>query len=161
MKKTHASLDVIAGLILFCIFTVTMLFVLVSGAGAYQNISETMEEQYRERTCLHYIAAKIRHFDDAGQVYVGDFAGQNALYLEEELDGVAYSTVLYAWNGSIRELFTIKGTELAPDDGFEIIRADGITFTEPIPGLICSECEVDGRTAGVCVAVRSERTAAP
>ena len=157
MKKSHVSVELAAGLLLFCVFTVTMLFVLVSGAGAYQKISETMEEQYRERTCLSYIAAKIRHADSNGSVYTGTFGGGSALYLEEEEDGTVYVTVLYYYDGSVRELFTLKDTQLLPEDGFEILSADNLTFSEPADGLIRAVCTVDGRTSRVCVSVRSER----
>ncbi len=154
-KKTHSA-ETIAGLALFCIFTVCMLFVLMSGAGAYKDISAAMEEQHQERTVLNYITAKIRHFDSAGGVSLTDFEGSNALALEENIDGDIYETLIYYYDGYIYELFSLKDSGLTPADGFEIIPASGMVLEQVTSDLLYLECSVGGRNAETYVYINSD-----
>ncbi len=155
-KKTY-GVDIVAGLVLFCIFTTCMLFVLLSGAKSYKSISHSIEEQYAERTCLSYITAKIRHFDNGG-VYLTNFEGVNALALDEEIEGNIYTTLIYPYNGYICELFAAKDSGLLPEDGLSIIAADNLSFEQAENSLFHITCEADGRKADAFVTVRSERS---
>ena len=155
MKNSH-TLDVVVGLLLFCVFTASMLLVLISGAKAYKNISNSMDEQYRERTCLNYIAAKVRHYNSEGCVCTGDLAGTSALEFREEFGEEEFVTYIYYYDGYIYELFTFADLEMFPEDGQKIISADSLTFTEEKDGLIRICCEAEGRSAEVFISVLGE-----
>ena len=81
IKTVNHSTDTLFVLALFCIFAASVLSVLLAGASAYQDIADRMESQYAERTCLSYLDAKIRHYDESGMVSVESFGGQSALAL--------------------------------------------------------------------------------
>lgn len=155
MKRSH-SLDFVIGLLLFCVFAVLMLSVLVTGAKAYKRISLAVDEQYRERTCLSYIAAKIRHYNTEGCVAAGELDGTSVLRFTEEFDGDQYITYIYYHNGYICELFTPADVELPLSEGQEIIAADALTFTEVGDGLIRITCSAEGRNAELFVSVLGE-----
>ena len=157
MKQHSHTIDVVVGLLLFCVFTASMLFVLLAGADAYKSISTSMEQQYSERTCLNYIAAKVRHHDSNGGVYITEFEGINALALDEEFNGEIYQTLIYYYNGNLCELFTAEDSGVMPDDGFVIIAADGASFEIVRDSLIRVECSVGGRSESVFISRMSKK----
>ena len=81
IKAVNHTIDTVFVLALFCLFAAAVLMVLLAGANAYQQIADNMESQYAERTCLAYLDAKVRHYDEAGMVEVETFADHDALAL--------------------------------------------------------------------------------
>jgi len=155
MKQQSYSIDVVIGLLLFCVFTASMLFVLISGAGAYQNISNAMEEQYSGRTCLSYLAAKVKHYDTMDNVTLTSFGGVEALALDEQSGGETYRTLIYYYDGHVYELFASRDSGLVPGDGFEIIAVDSLRFEQAQGGLIRIICSAAGREEDVFISVQS------
>ncbi|MEA4892272.1 MAG: DUF4860 domain-containing protein [Peptococcaceae bacterium] len=140
---------------MFFIFTAALLMILVSGAGAYQKIAGSLEGQYSERTCLSYLAAKIRHYDCLEAVYVTDFQGINTLALAEEIDGEAYTTLLYYYDGYLWELFAAKDSGLAPQDGLAVLAVDGVGFEAIEDSLFKLTCREGQRSAELLISVQS------
>ena len=157
MKQRSYTIDVVIGLLLFCIFTASIFITLISGARAYKDISREMQEQYGERTCLSYIAAKIRHYDSLGSVYLTEFNGISALALEEQLDDADFVTYIYYYEGYVYELFAMKDMELAPEDGLEITQADAISFERVEDSLFRITCATDGNSVSLFIATRAQR----
>lgn len=139
MRRTHI-VDVVFTLVLFCVFVASVLMVLLSGAGVYRGIAETMEKSYEERTCLQYIEAKLRHFSGEGNIALTDFGDSSALMLSQEIEGTVYSTYIYYHDGVIKELFAESSLEFSPQDGLDIIRAQGISFDWVSENLIRIDC---------------------
>lgn len=161
MRKGH-TIDIVFVLLLFCIFAASVLLVLLTGAGTYQGIAESMENHYQERTCINYIATKIRHYDTEGSVELVDGTGDAAikLKLSETIDGTAYNTFIYYYNGMVMELFTEEGLEIDAGGGFEIIEAEGITFEMASDNLLRIECTgAGGTSAELFVSLRSQGVA--
>lgn len=155
MKERSHSIDIIVALLLFCLFTGAMLAVLLSGAGAYKDVNAEMEEQFGERTCVSYIAAKVRHYDSLDSVEITDFGGVDALSMKEEIEGATYITLLYYYEGYVKELFFEEGINLAPEDGLNVIAAEGLALEEAEPGLLRVECLAGGRSAELYLALRT------
>ena len=156
MKKFANSMDVVVGLLLFCMFTVSMLFVILTGAQAYKGINLSMQMEYCERTCIDYIAAKIRHYDVSGMISVVDFNGTNALELDENIGGNMYSTRIYYYDGQVCELFSAKDAGLGPEDGFSIIEVNSLSFEKISDSLVEVKCSVDSRSETMQVSLRSK-----
>ncbi len=154
MMARSQFVEVFSGLILFLVFTVSMLFVLLFGATAYKNISTELDRQYRERTVLNYIAAKVRYNKAEDNVQMSDISGVAALTFEEEIEGVLYLTYVYFYDGYLRELYTPKGTQLSPDSGDEILPIDNLVFTPVEDKLVKVVCEVNGRTEDLLLNLR-------
>ena len=140
IKTVNHSTDTLFVLALFCIFAASVLSVLLAGASAYQDIADRMESQYAERTCLSYLDAKIRHYDEIGMVSVESFGGQSALALYEDYDNVRYKTLIYYANGYVRELFFEEGLEFQPENGQIVIPAKGLQVTYKADNLLQLEC---------------------
>lgn len=146
IKMKRHTVDLAFVLTLFCVFTIAVLFVLLAGANAYQEIAATMEEQYAERTCLSYIDTKVRHYDTAGQVQVEPFSTIEALALYEDIESVRYKTLLYYYDGYVRELFFEDGLQFQPEDGQKVVAAKGLQIEKEQANLLKLICtSVEGR----------------
>ena len=96
-------------LLLFGVFAVSILAVLLSGAGVYRRLAERDDRSYDRRTAVQYVATRVRQADQAGGVSVRTFEGCPALILSEEIEGELYETRIYHYDGYIRELFVSAG----------------------------------------------------
>lgn len=130
------SIDTVFVLLIFCIFAASVLAVLMLGGSIYKNIADISQQGYDERTCLSYVWSKIKNGDEAGKISIGDFNGQNVLMLREEYDGVAYQTIIYYYDGWVRELFFEEGLDFTPEDGTPVIATTSLSFTQLENGLI-------------------------
>jgi hypothetical protein len=117
-----------AALMVFCVFTVSVLTVLTLGVDAYKNVTDVSREGYEERVCLSYIWTKIKNGDKAGMIFVEDFQGLSALRLDEVYDGVTYRTLIYSYEGRLYELFFEAGLEFSPGDGAPVINNESLSF---------------------------------
>jgi hypothetical protein len=154
MRRAH-TIDLVFSLTLFCAFAASMLFVLLSGAKIYQGVDNRMEENYEERTCLGYIASKLRHFDAEGAVSLTEFGDSEALLLTQTIDGTEYGTVLYTFQGMVMELFTELPLEFGPEAGSPVLPAESLRFTWASDRLLRVECVGSGGSAAVSVALRA------
>jgi hypothetical protein len=130
------KIDTAFSLAIFCFFAVSVLLVIMLSANTYANINEISGGGQNERILLSYIRTKIRATDNAGAISVGEFFGNSALFLEENLAGREFLTAIYLHEGIVRELFHEKGLELSPQDGVQILRTDFLNFSEAENGLI-------------------------
>lgn len=159
-KRTLYTVDTVFVLVLFAVFAITVLFVLMSGAGVYKNTQSLMQERYEERTALSYITAKINHQDSEGTIYVTELGGLDALAFNSDVGGVDTVTYMYYYGGAIRELTCPDGIELKPDAGQKIIEASDLDF-EVDGDLITVTCTgTKGTSASVSLHVASGMGAA-
>ncbi len=133
-------------LLLFCAFTMAAAMALLSGAGAYQSMHDHMEHQYRERTGPAYLEAKIHHYDKAGAVQLEPFADSTALALYEQVDDRQYKTLIYYYDGYLRELFFEDGLQLQPEDGQPVLMMQDLSFAWKQPDLLQIICTTDDGT---------------
>ena len=122
MKRSTGA-GTIAALTLACVFGVTMLLSLATGAGVYQRVADRVERSARQRVGLAYITAKVHAYDRTGGVRAGRFGEVDAVFLTEELEGVAYETALYVHEGWMKEAMYEQGWTMSPEDGTAITEA--------------------------------------
>ena len=147
IRTVSHKVDTVFPLILFGVFAVSVLLVLLAGAGAYQDIAARMERQYEERTCLSYLDAKVRHYDAAGQVAVEMLDECQALALYEEIEGVRYKTLIYCYDGYVRELFFEDGLAFQAEDGQRVLLAQDLSFRWAQTNLLQIVCTTAGGEA--------------
>lgn len=140
MKKTH-TIDTVFALVLFCVFTVSVLLVLMSGATSYKSIQGNSQSNFQDRTCISYIDAKIKHYDNIeNNISIDEIDGLKALKLIEEIDGVKYNTFIYLYEGMIKEIFCDESIYISADQGLDILLADILDFEQVTPNLIRVVC---------------------
>lgn len=147
-------------LLLFGVFAVSVLAVLLSGAGAYRRLTERDDRAYDRRTALQYVATRVRQADRQGAVAVRSFEGCPALILSEEIEGEVYETRIYHYDGYIRELFVWAEEEFLPEDGEKVLPAESLLVDWEEPGLQIRVLTEDGRWQELRLALRSGEGAA-
>lgn len=125
MKKQGSQhhMDTLAALLLFGVFAACVLTVLLTGADAYARITERDGVTYDRRTCIQYVATRVRQADTAGGVSLEVFGGVKALVLKDWEDD-NYITRVYYHNGYLMELYSEAGLDLSPEDGERIMACD-------------------------------------
>jgi len=130
------NIDTIFVLIIFSTFAFSILMVLMLGAGIYRNVNDISREGQSEHTALAYVWTKTKNNDDANSVYVDNFDGRPALFFTEIVHDLEFHTVIYYYDGWIRELFFESKLDFSPNAGTRIVMIDDLHFEENEFGII-------------------------
>lgn len=142
-KRNRAnSISGLAALLVFCVFAVGILSVLLSGASAYRRLTERDQMAYDSRTCVQYVATKVRQASAPGCVLLSEFGDGDALVIVQEYDGLEYWTRVYCYDGWLMELFASASDDFDPEDGEKIMEAQSLTLTQT--GAFLGVTIVDG-----------------
>ena len=125
-KTIKHHIDGLMALLLFGVFAVCVLAVLLTGAEAYRRLTQRDRAAYDRRTCVQYVATRVRQADALDGVLVEDFNGTACLTLS---DGEDYVTRVYCHDGYLMELYCDAGVELAPEDGEQIMPAQALDLS--------------------------------
>lgn len=115
---------------LLSLFAVSVLGVLLAGAGVYSRLTRRDDCAYNSRTGLQYVASKVRQAPAPGAVQVGDFGGVVALAVTEQVDGADYVTRVYCYDGWLMELFCAARAEFEPRDGERLLKAQSLELEQ-------------------------------
>lgn len=129
MKKQSIQhhMDGLAALLLFGVFAACVLSVLLTGAGAYRRLTQRDQDAFSRRTCVQYLATRVRQADSRDSVSVDpDFGGVPALVLE---DGYGFATWVYCYDGQLMELYAAVDSGMSPGDGAAMMPLSGLGFT--------------------------------
>jgi hypothetical protein len=165
MKKSQINGSTVLVLLLFAVFAVCVLSVLLTGAGAYSRLTQRDQGSYTHRTVAQYLATRLRQGDENGALWVGDFAGDrpleegDTLFFTQEIDGETYDTRVYAYEGSLRELFALRDGTFSPADGQEILPAQDLTVTRSGSLLTLTVTDADGSPTTLYLHQRSGEVA--
>jgi len=127
-RSRKRSISGLAALVLLGVFAAGILTVLLSGARAYQRLTERDAQSYDSRTSLQYLATKVRQTPSPDALALSDFGEGDSLLIRETIDGEDYWTQVYCYDGWLMELFTVAEAGLAPEDGEKILPAESLSF---------------------------------
>ena len=152
MKKQgiRHQMDGLLMLLLFGVFAVCVLAVLLTGAKAYRGLTQRDQAAYDRRTCVQYIATRVRQGDVAGGVAVEPFEDTTALAMTQD----GYTTRVYWYDGYLMELYTSEDAELSPEDGEQIMPLESLTLSME-DGLLTAEIGCEGAVDTLRVALLS------
>lgn len=153
MKKTglQHQIDVLGALLLFGVFAVCVLAVLLTGADAYRGLTERNREAGDRRSCVQYIATKVRQSDSIDSVAVENFGGVDALVLG---DG-EYITRIYCYEGSLMELFSDATLPMKPEDGEKVVDLDWLEMSLQDDLLTIEVLDTYGQVSTLLLSLRS------
>lgn len=165
-RKEQSHMDGVFVLLVFGVFAACVLLVLLTGAGTYRRLTDRDVSSYNRRTCVQYVAARVRHGDAAGAVFLGDFSdalpvdgtGDGTLFLKETIDDESYYTRIYYYDGYIRELFTATDDEVSREDGEKILAARGLSFSARAGLLTVTATDDAGYETQLTLSLRGGRT---
>ena len=134
-KKSEHTVDALFVITLFLVIAISVVALTGTGAGVYQNVVDKMSSNYNSRTSFSYIYNKVHQSDMDGLVDVGQYMGNDALIISEEIDNITYCTYLYEYDGNIKELFTRAGQEFDPSYGTDILEVKGFSISKVTDSL--------------------------
>ncbi|HWS29597.1 MAG TPA: DUF4860 domain-containing protein [Clostridia bacterium] len=152
--KWRSSANTLNTLLLFLVFTLCAFFVLALSVRAYRASEAEVQQNDRSRTGLAYLINKVRACDERDAVAVGDFDGLNALFLYETRDGNRYTTVLYAAEGGLYELFAADISQFNRESGTLVITNASAVFSLREDTLTVN-CESGGEKQTLTLLLRS------
>ena len=128
-EKIQHHMDGLLLLLLFGVFAVCVLSVLLTGARAYRRLTLRDQEAYRRRTCVQYLATRVRQADEDQAVAVEQFGGSDALCFRQSIVGEEYVTRIYVHDGWLMELYTAQDAELEPEAGERVMELDSLELS--------------------------------
>lgn len=139
IKARQHVVDILFVISLFCVFALSAIFLITVGASIYSKTMSNMSANFSSRTAVAYMIEKVHQMDEEGQVKVSSYMGIPCIEMDFDVNGVAYSTFMYEYEGYLTELTKRADIDLSPDSGQQIIKVDEIKVTEANPYLIhCS-----------------------
>lgn len=129
MKK-KLSISSVSVTVIVCIFAVSILGTLLFGVSIYKNVQNTSSNSYDSRVCVGYITSKIRAADVEDMVYVTTFNDLPALCIDDVIEDSTYHTMVYAYDGKLREINYPDGLQFNPEDGEEITDVVALDFSQ-------------------------------
>lgn len=161
--KRQGPWSALAVLVLFGVFAGCVLGVLLTGADAYQRLTDRGQTAFDERTAAQYLTTRVRQADAAGSISVGEFGDQDhidTLFLEEQVDGERYCTRVYCWDGYLCELYGAVDGAFSPEDGEKVLELQALSLSLTDGSLQAELTGPDGQVQHVLVHLRSGEGAA-
>lgn len=159
--ENKQRMGALAPLGVFTLFALVILSVLLSGASAYHRLVETNQIHDNSRTALSYISARVRRAESGQAVQKAQFAQGDALVLPERLDGQAYITRIYCYQGYLMELYTPAEGAFAPEDGTRILPMEALEITIEDGLLTVSLKDEKGNSRQIALYLPGSEVAAP
>lgn len=128
MNREHSGLRSAAVFSLCGLFAVLAMGVTLLAAGVYRTVTVQGDRNDTRRTALSYLVNQTRRADQMGGIEVTDFGG-DALELSEEVDGVTYVTLIYCYEGQLRELYMEADAGLGPEEGIPILKLKNLKIS--------------------------------
>ncbi|MDR2570936.1 MAG: DUF4860 domain-containing protein [Oscillospiraceae bacterium] len=124
MANSGRKMDTVIALVIFCVFSMSILLTIALSAGIYRNVNSISIERDQEHTSLAYIWSKVRSGDVADSINIVDFHGVAALRFYEEYGDRSFATTIYLHDGWLRELFREEGLSADLNDGTPVIESE-------------------------------------
>lgn len=155
-KQLRHQIDGLLALLLFAVFAACILAVLLTGARAYRRLTQRDQAAYDSRTCVQYIATRIRQSDTENGMEIAPFGEVEALILREKS---GYITRVYWYDGYLMELYSSPEARLSPVDGTKLLAAEKVSFSLE-NGLLQAQITSGGQDSTLCLSLRSRKGAA-
>lgn len=126
MNKESKLTDLMALMVLL-VFALCIMMVLLMGTRAYRQLLDKGAASFTDRMSVRYLTTRVHQ---AESLSVEDFEGCAALVIPEEMDGEKYNTLVYWYDGCIRELYCMEGAQLYPEDGEKILETQEMLLSE-------------------------------
>lgn len=139
MEKYHSkkhNIDFLFPISLFFVFTITALYVTITGANLYQNMAEKTSNDYAAFTSLSYVEQKIQAYDTSDSITIAKQDGLDILCLHKTLEQGDYTTYIYTKNGQLTELFLKDGSTLDLNSGTPLMDAGILTIQQQEPQML-------------------------
>ena len=126
MNKESKLTDLMALMVLL-VFALCIMMVLLMGTRVYRQLLDKGAAAFTDRMSGRYLTTRVHQ---AESISVEDFEGCTALVIPEVADGENYNTLVYWYDGYIRELYCVEGAQLYPEDGEKVLETEEMLLSE-------------------------------
>ena len=107
MQKKYTAIRLLP-VLLILLFSVLSLMLVLSGAGVYKNTVENTRYNNQVRATLSYVSNKVRSADSS-TIRIEQRNNISVLLFTESIEDTVYETMIYVYDGSLREMFSRQG----------------------------------------------------
>ena len=132
------------------LFFLLAMGITLMGSSVYRSTVSASDQHYTVRTAASYLANQVRQGDRSGSVFVTAFGDGDALMVTEG----DYYTLLYCYEGQLRELYAETGSGLTAADGLPILALDALEISAE-DGLLTLSVVGEGAAASLSLSPRS------
>ena len=123
-RQRDSKFDLLAVLLLLCVFSALILSVLLSGARTYKSATGQGRESLELQTDALYITKRISQAP--GNVEAANEGGTSCLRYYDTIEGEKYVTRIYCHDGWIMELFSADDVPFDPASGEKVFKAESM-----------------------------------
>lgn len=150
----NGSLSGLVALLTFVLFAICILFVLLNGAGVYRRLTERDQRSYDNRTCVQYVATKMRQAPSPTAVSTDTFEGVDSLLIFQDIEGSVFVTRIYCYENWLMELFTLADGDFYPEDGEKILPLRDLAISQNGDVFTFTLTDMEGNTQHLTMSVR-------
>lgn len=150
-SKSGRSLRTALVVVLCALFFVLAMGITLLGSSVYRGVVAASDRNYTQRTALSYLINQVRR---AWSVGVGSFEFCPALDLGGTGAEADYHTVLYVYDGQLRELYAQRDSGLTPADGTAILPLEDLDLKLEDGLITITVTAEDGTSYSASVAPR-------
>ena len=140
--------------LLILIYLLGSMLLVTMGAGAYSALRANTDSSDAARMSLGYVANKIRSCDAQGRITVEERNGIETLVLTEE-NYEDCETLLYVYDGTLREIFQLTGAGIEPEYGTVLANVSSFDFGYNGDHFDLTAEYADGSSRRLTVALRA------
>lgn len=127
--KKQRSWSQLFAIALMLVFFVALMGGLASGAAMYKHVSDAHAQVNDARLQSGLLANTVHVNDAVDSVGEGKGPEGRSLVLAENIDGNAYETRIYRYEGHIVQEYAISGKEYAPTRATKLFKSDTFDFS--------------------------------
>ena len=150
----NGSLSGLVALLTFVLFAISILFVLLNGAGIYRRLTERDQRSYDNRTCVQYLATKVRQAPSPTAVSADTFEDVDSLLIYQDIEDSVFVTRIYCYENWLMELFTIADGDFYPEDGEKILPLNALEISQDGEVFTFVLTDTEGNTQQLTMSVR-------
>lgn len=155
-RPTSHSISTMFVFVLVGLFALTSLILMLIGTRVYRHVTEDAARNSDSQLVLTYLGNKVHTFDSSDGVLLANRDGLPVLCLSEIIEGEAYETDIYVYQGTLRERFMAAEDAFDPADGEALTEVTSLTFAMLSPNLLQATVVMpDGETRSLRMALRA------
>lgn len=150
------SIDILFPLAVLLVFGASSVMAILLAANIYGGSVKSSGQMYNGATALAYVQEKLHQNDSEGAVRLERYDEIPVLVMEQSYQDQRYCTYIYAWEGSLRELFANQDLEFDPSAGRKLLNMEAFSCRWLGEGLLEIRCtDEEGTVSTACVGLLS------
>lgn len=150
----NGSLSGLVALLTFVLFAISILFVLLNGAGVYRRLTQRDQFSYDSRTCAQYVATKMRQAPSPAAISTDTFGTVDSLRISQDIEGLEFVTRIYCYENWLMEIFTLADGDFFPEDGEKILPLSSLSVSQDGSVFSFILTDTEGNTQHLTISAR-------